>query len=65
MCVDYKKMVQKVFKTEPKAYRKMDQLISLASNLVAEENMNRGDLEMEILNLAVDAAFKVLHILSR
>lgn len=52
-------MVEKVLKAEPKAYKNIDQLITLAANLQSEENTHRNDLEFEIQNLAAEAAFQV------
>lgn len=58
MCVSDMKIVGKVLKAKPKSYKKFHKLVSLAKILhpnAEDENV----LELEVLNLAIDAAFQV------
>lgn len=59
MTVIKSKIIEKVLKVKPKAYKNLDRLISLAKTLDFDDNSHQNSVEFEVLNCAVDAAFLV------
>lgn len=58
MSVDKVRIIEKVLRHKPAAYKKIEKLISLANNLDVDRD-NEQSLEYEVLNCAVDTAFQV------
>lgn len=60
MSVEKIRIIEKVLKQKPRAYKKLEKLISLANNLdVDSDRENKRKLEYEVLKSAVDTAFQV------